>query len=180
MCCQFNSQSVISKMLTIHAIPPASKLGPTVMVRVYILRISSRARKSGGSTQNLTLSQPRRISSESYHHHEPSLDETDKWRTIISGLFVSATIVTHNSTCTPSISLLYFSRDLATPHFSKFCGQNFKLQLLTHFLMVFLKTWTAHCPICNLDAWCTINANIDLFWIHVFGLQMWLLLVKQL
>ena len=37
-------------------------------------------------------------------------------------------------------SLLYFSRDLATPHFSKFCGQNFKLQLLTHFLMDFLKT----------------------------------------
>ena len=36
--------------------------------------------------------------------------------------------------------LLYFSRDLATPHFSKFCGQNFKLQLLTHFLMDFLKT----------------------------------------
>ena len=77
-CCQFNSQSVISKMLTIHAIPPASKLGPTVMVRVYILRISSMARKSGGSTHNLTLSQPRRISGESYHHYEPSLNETDK------------------------------------------------------------------------------------------------------
>ena len=39
-----------------------------------------------------------------------------------------------------TFSLLYFSRDLATPHFSKFCGQNFKLKLLTHFLMDFLKT----------------------------------------
>ena len=59
--------------------------------------------------------------------------------------------------------LLYFSCDLALPHFSKFCDQNFKLQLLTHFLMDFLKNWTAHCTIYNLDAWYIINANIDLF-----------------
>ena len=59
--------------------------------------------------------------------------------------------------------LLYFSCDLALPHFSKFCDQNFKLQLLTHFLMYFLKNWTAHCTIYNLDAWYIINANIDLF-----------------
>ena len=37
------------------------------------------------------------------------------------------------------LQLLYFSCDLALPH-SKFCDQNFKLQLLTHFLMDFLKT----------------------------------------
>ena len=39
-----------------------------------------------------------------------------------------------------ALLLLYFSCDLALPHFSKFCDQIFKLQLLTHFFMYFLKT----------------------------------------
>ena len=61
------------------------------------------------------------------------------------------------------LPLLYFSHDLSMPHFSKFYDQIFKLQLLTHFLTDFFKTWTAHCPICNIYPWYIINANIDLF-----------------